>query len=328
MPTAEGLERSYRAVEPQLLALDRLLAQTWRADVPCVDEMLRYAARYSGKRLRPALVFIIADICGNLRDEHVKLGAVVEMIHVATLVHDDVLDHATVRRSAAAINARFTNKDAILLGDILFARAIRLLVSIGDTRALDRLTAAVSTICEGEIHQNALSGDPAVEETVYTEIIRRKTASLYAAGCELAAWLAGADEPVVDAFREFGMSLGTAFQIIDDCLDFSRDEGIVGKSLGTDVLNGKMTLPMIHLLARLNGTQRGEVEAIIRGDARSVDSIQRVRSLLEEHGAFDYALRRAEEYVDRSLDGLRDRLAADAFGRVRDIAGFVLNRQL
>ena len=285
MPVLNGLDQVYRHVKPQMEALDQVLAERRGADVDCVAEMLDYAGRYSGKRLRPALIFVIADICGQLNDDHVKLGAVVEMIHVATLVHDDVLDHATMRRKAASLNVRWSNKDAILLGDILFARAINLLVTIGDHRALEVLTRSVSTICEGEIHQNQLSGNPDVDEATYTQIIQRKTASLYAAGCELAAHLAGSDEKLVQAFSNFGMSLGTAFQLIDDCLDFSQDEKVVGKSLGTDVLNGKMTLPLIHLLNSLEPKQRAEVEEIIRGNTRGVDGVQKIRSLLEEQGS-------------------------------------------
>ncbi len=328
MTTAGGIEQSYRLVKPQMEALDGLLEELLSADVGCVDDMLKYAGRYSGKRLRPALIFLIAEMCGGAGEAHVRLGAVVELIHMATLVHDDVLDRATTRRNHDSVNIRWNNKDAILLGDIMFARAIRLLVTIGNMRALDRLTGAVSTICEGEIQQNQLSGDPEVDFETYRQIIERKTASLYAAGCELAALLAGADESLVQAFENFGMSLGTAFQIIDDCLDLTGEEDVVGKSLGTDVRNGKMTLPLIHLLERLEGREKAEIENLIRGDDCTPADIARVRQLLQAQGSVDYALGLARSYVEDSLANLRGMLAPKDFTVVEELAAFVLEREL
>ena len=328
MPTTGGIEQSYRLVKHHMEALDKLMGEVLSADVESVDEMLRYASRYSGKRLRPALIFIIADMAGGAKPAHVKLGAVVELIHMATLVHDDVLDRATVRRSHDSVNIRWNNKDAILLGDVIFARAIRLLVSIGNMRALDQLTGAVSTICEGEIQQNQLSGDPSVDFGTYKQIIERKTASLYSAGCELAALLSGADDKLVRAFADFGMSLGTAFQIIDDCLDLIGDEAVVGKSLGTDVQNGKMTLPLIHLRAGLEGEERLEIEALIRRDSCTDNEIARVRQLLAAHGSIEHSFALARQYVDDSLTDLRELLDEKNFLIVEEIAAFVLQRQL
>jgi octaprenyl-diphosphate synthase len=323
----EGLDETYRSIEPQLVALDRLLAEQMRDRATCVDAMLRYASRYSGKRLRPALVFIIAEMSGDLTDHHVKLGAVVEMIHMATLVHDDVVDRAAVRRNAASVNERWHNKDAVLLGDIIFARAINLLVAIGDHRALDLLTRTVSVICEGEIMQNQMSHDPSLDDDVYMDIIQRKTASLYSAGCELAAHLAGASQKLVGAFADYGNKLGTAFQIIDDCLDIEGDESVVGKSLGTDVLNGKMTLPMIHVLAHLEGADRVEMEGIIEGRDRRPEDIIRLRGFMAETGSIAYALKRAERLVAESLDALRPLLSRENLTVTEQIAGFVLNRR-
>ena len=327
MKAVEGLEATYRLMQPHLDALDTLLDEQFHADAPTVDAMLTYASRYSGKRLRPALVFMIAGIGGEVTDRHVRLGAVVEMIHMATLVHDDVLDRATTRRNAPSINQRWQNKDAILLGDIIFARAINLLVSIGDRHALDLLTRTVSVICEGEIMQNQLSHDPEVDEAVYTDIIDRKTASLYSAGCELAAHLSGASKPLVDAFSDFGAKLGRAFQIIDDCLDISGDESVVGKSLGTDVLNGKATLPMIRLLDRVDDATRGELEGIIRSHDRGTPDIARVRELMVAHDTLGDALRHADELVHSALVPLRELLPKADFEIVEALASFVLHRR-
>ena len=327
MPTTGDLESTYRPIQQQLDALDGLLTEVLQSDIPCVNEMLQYASRYSGKRLRPALIFLIGNMVGTLGENHVKLGAVVEMIHMATLVHDDVLDRATVRRNADSVNVRWNNKDAILLGDIMFSRSINLLVQIGSPRALELLTASVSTLCEGEIHQNQLSGDPRVNEATYTEIIRRKTACLYSAGCELAALLAGADPRLVDAFSRFGMNLGTAFQIIDDCLDLTGDEKLAGKSLGTDIVNGKMTLPLIQLMDELDSDDRDRVAAVIRNDAPDASEIKALQSLLVSHGSVENALAQAEGMVRDAVADLRPLLDAESFAIVEAIASFVINRQ-
>ncbi|MEE9391255.1 MAG: polyprenyl synthetase family protein [Planctomycetota bacterium] len=327
MTPSAGLEQSYELVKPQLAELDHLLAEHFRSDTPHVHDMLSYARKYSGKRLRPALVFLIGHICGGADEGHVKLGAVVEMIHLATLVHDDVLDRATMRRNAASVNAAWNDKDAILLGDIIFARAIRLLVSIGSPRAIDRLTGAVSLLCEGEIHQNQLCGDPTVDEATYESIIQRKTAALYSAGCEAAAELGGADEKTVQAFSDFGMSLGTAFQVIDDCLDVSGDEAVVGKSLGSDVVNGKMTLPLIRLLGSLDAERRAKVEATIRATNPSVEDRGEITQWLQETGALESSFARAEEMIEDSLAAVR-KCVDPAWGAVLgEIAGFVLKRR-
>lgn len=326
MPTLSGLDEAYRLIKPQMEALDRLIEKTLAHPEPAVQEMLKYAVRYSGKKLRPALIFIIGDICGSINEDHVKLAAVVELIHLATLVHDDVVDSATVRRYAASINTRWNNTDAVLLGDIIFARAINLLASIRNHRALDLLTQCVSTICEGEIHQNSLSHHPEVTEEIYLGIIRAKTAALYGAGCELAALLSGVRDEVVDAFSDYGMSLGTAFQIIDDCLDISGEESVVGKSLGTDVTNGKMTLPLIHMLSHLEGPERRRVEDIIRNGTR--EDIAGIRALIVGHDSLNYALDRARRFVDDAVARLGRYLEPASQLVIENIANFVLSRQL
>lgn len=327
MPTTGDLTSTYRPIQPQMEELDQLLASVLESDVECVNDMLTYASRYSGKRLRPALVFLIGRMVGGLGDNHVKLGAVVEMIHMATLVHDDVLDRATVRRNADSVNIRWNNKDAILLGDIMFARAINLLVQIGSPIALEKLTEAVSILCEGEIHQNQLSGCVDVNESTYMEIIRRKTAYLYSAGCELAALLGGAQPSVVGAFATFGMNLGVAFQIIDDCLDLTGDEKVAGKSLGTDIVNGKMTLPLIRLMSQLEGDEKARVASIIESPQTSEEDANHVRSLLEAHGSVGQALQFADELVTATLAEMRALLDDEAFSTVEAIAGFVINRR-
>lgn len=326
MPTLSGLDEAYRLIKPQLESLDKLLESQMRHPEACVAEMLQYAARYSGKKLRPALVFIIGDICGAVTEEHTKLAGVVEMIHLATLVHDDVVDNAEVRRYAASVNRRWTNTDAVLLGDIIFARAINLLASLRNPRALDVLTNCVSIICEGEIHQNSLCHEPEVDEEVYFRIIKNKTAALYGAGCELAAMFSGVRAELVDAFSHFGMSLGIAFQIIDDCLDISGEEAVVGKSLGTDVTNGKMTLPLIHLLSCLDPARRQQVEQVIRTGRR--DPSVNLRELINEHDSLGFAMNRANRFVDEALGRLRRLLEPRAQAVVEAIGGFVLSRNL
>ena len=246
------LERLYVGVAPELLHVDAEIAAALQTDRSAIAEMLSHVGRYSGKKLRPALVLLIARALGRVTPAHFRLGAIVEMIHLATLIHDDVIDGADMRRRDATANARWSNYEAVLLGDILFSRAINLLARLGDARCLDVLTRAVSTLCEGEILQNRHRQDAGVSEALYYDIIREKTAVLYAAGCELAAHLAGASAEWVRAAGTYGLELGLSFQIIDDCLDLFGDEAEVGKSLGTDLKGGKVTLPVILALASLD----------------------------------------------------------------------------
>jgi octaprenyl-diphosphate synthase len=320
------LERLYVGVGPGLARVDAEIAAALKSDRPEIASLIAHVSRYSGKKLRPALVLLIGRALGKATPRHDRLGAIVEMIHLATLLPDDVIDGAAVRRKDATVNARWSNYEAVLLGDILFSRAINLLARLGDARCLDVLTRAVSTLCEGEILQNRHRQDPAVTEALYYDIIREKTAVLYGAGCELAATLAGAPPDAVRACATFGLELGLAFQIIDDCLDLFGDEAEVGKSLGTDLRGGKTTLPVILAFASIGDAARTKILARLRDlDAAAAEAD--LRALVQNCGGLDLAMQRAREHAERAKAATRGIFDAEASADFDAIADFVVARR-
>ncbi len=325
-PAALSLDSLYREVGTELTAVDAEISAALAVDRPEIAAMVGHAAAYAGKKLRPALAILIGKACGG-DPRLVRLGACIELVHLASLVHDDVIDGAERRRKIETVNARWTNYDAVLLGDVIFSRAINLLSRLGDGRALDVLTRATSTLCEGEILQNAHRNDPEVDEALYYRIITDKTAVLYAAACELSAGICGAPEETLRALRTYGLELGVAFQIIDDCLDLVGDEEEVGKSLGTDLRNGKMTLPVIQLLKGLRGEERARAVALVVNGAKTKEERSEFRDLLSAKGAIDAALTRAEEHVARGLAAARAAGPKAALPALEAVAAFVIKRR-
>jgi octaprenyl-diphosphate synthase len=328
MSLSPSLEDLYSRIAPDLLRVESEIQTSLASDEPSVHRMAVHASGKGGKRMRPAMISLVADALGGRCDKHLTLGAVVEMIHLATLVHDDVIDGAGVRRQKETVNAKWSGHDAVLLGDIIFARAIHLLATMGDQRSLLGLTRAVSRVCEGEILQNSCRADVAMSESTYYRIIDQKTAELYAVGCSLASHLAGASPAIIEAFDTFGRELGLAFQITDDCLDLLGDEAVVGKSLGTDLSGGKMTLPLILLRERVTAQDHRLLSAVILGESQRPQDYQRIRDLLLETSAHADALRRARDHGETALEAIRMALPNRDLETLEAIAAFVLARAL
>lgn len=328
MRPAPTLQDLYRDIAPDLGDVESTIREALHSEKPEIAEMTEHAGGHGGKRMRPAMVLLVARAAGTFVPNHVPLAAVVELIHLATLVHDDVIDGADMRRRRRTVQALFNRHDAVLLGDIIFARAIRVLAAMEDRRSLDTLTRALSTVCEGEILQNRRSHDPNLPEDVYYAIIDAKTAELYARGCELAAHLGGASSEAVDAFGTFGRELGLAFQITDDCLDLVGTEDEVGKSLGTDLQGGKMTLPLIMLRDRISGAARDNFDRVITEGVIARDDIDAISDLLRTHGVLDDALARARGHVTQGIEALRGHVSGEAFQTLEAVGAFVLSRTL
>lgn len=314
-------------VAEDLRSVEALFRETCESPHPLVREMVTHSQRFSGKRLRPALVLLAGGATGRHDPELVPVAVVVEMIHTATLVHDDVLDDALLRRQVSSCNALFGNEGAVLLGDFLFARAFALSASLENRLASRHLAEVTAEVCQGEILQNRERGNLDLPEERYFEIIRKKTAVLYAAAGEMGGRYAGGEEEAVGALRAFGLGIGLAFQIVDDCLDVDGEEAEVGKSLGTDVAKGKMTLPVIHFLRTAPPAERETMRALLTTPAEDGNPRERARALLRERGSIAFALRRAEELVS----GARDRLEALPPSPCREslhgLADYVLQRK-
>lgn len=277
----------YGPIAADLEEVERLLARSLRNKHPRVAEVVDHVRHYRGKRLRPVLLLLAARACGRVAPAHVTLGAVVEMIHTATLVHDDVLDGAKVRRRVSTVNSLWGTKTSVLLGDYLFTHAFHLASTV-DVRACREIGAATDRVCEGELCQVLNAGNLDLTEAEYFDIIDGKTAELTACCGRLGAAYAGASPEVVEAMTRFGRFVGQAFQIADDLLDLVGQETLAGKSLGTDLEQGKLTLPLIHLLQSPSGDKARQILAAPENHRR--DSL---RPMLEEAGSLKYARERA-----------------------------------
>jgi octaprenyl-diphosphate synthase len=258
----------YAPVAEGLAATERCLQDMFTDEPESVRALLGHVNRYGGKRLRPALVHLCAGAVGGRTDELALIGAIVESLHLASLLHDDVLDVADTRRQVSTLNALHGNEVPILLGDLVYAGAFALSLTLSSPHASRELAAASQAIVRGEIDQSFFCFSADLDEARYLRVIRDKTAALYAASCSLGARYGGGSEAQVRVLRAFGQDLGMAFQIIDDCLDLVGDERVVGKSLGTDLETGKITLPVIRLGLRLTGADRARLDGLLRGEVQ------------------------------------------------------------
>lgn len=291
----------YGPIQADLLAVEDVLERTLRSPLACVAQLVAHLGHYRGKRLRPALLLLSARACGRMAEAHRILGAVVEMIHTATLVHDDVLDDASIRRHRQTVNAGWGNHTSILLGDYLFTHAFHLASSV-DGRACRIIGAATNRVCEGELQQGTQRGNLGLTEPDYLEILDGKTAELTACCCRLGALYSGARDEVVERMAAYGRWLGIAFQLTDDILDLVGEEESAGKSLGTDVQQQKLTLPLIRLLGEATEETVERVRSILTSPGNH--KREALEPFLTASGALRYAGRRAEEFAEKARDQL------------------------
>lgn len=288
-----------------------------------VDEVVRHGYRLGGKRLRPALLLLAGRACGELTDAHRTLAVVVEMIHTATLVHDDILDEADLRRHVDTVNARWGNETGVLLGDFLFSHAFYLASTIGTADACLLIGKSTNRVCEGEMQQTLAEGNLLLAEDDYFAIIDAKTAELCACCSELGAKFAGADRTSTTALASYGRNLGMAFQIADDLLDLAGNEAATGKSLGRDLAKQKMTLPLIHARDTLVDGPRNKLLGLIE----SGSDHQALLALLGELGSLDYARGIAEEYATKAIGNLSVLPASSSKRTLEQLATFVVSRR-
>jgi len=284
-------------------AVNREIQLQLRSDVALVSSVAHYIIGGGGKRLRPLLVLLSARACGYQGDNHVKAAAIIEFIHTATLLHDDVVDDSNLRRGQDTANSVFGNEASVLVGDFLYSRSFQMMVEVGQMRVMDVLADATNTIAEGEVLQLMNCRDPDTTEEQYLEVIYRKTAKLFEAGVLIGAILADQARAVEDAFTRYGRELGLAFQLVDDALDYDASSEQLGKNIGDDLAEGKPTLPLIYALQR--GSPREQVlirRAIEQGGREDIDEII---AAIGSSGALAYTISRAEEAVARAIEALR-----------------------
>jgi octaprenyl-diphosphate synthase len=296
------IETIRAAVADDMRAVDESIRKHLYSEVVLIRQVAEYIVNSGGKRLRPALLCLTARAYGYQGLDHHTLAAVVEFIHTATLLHDDVVDASEMRRGRSTANALFGNEASVLVGDFVYSRAFQMMVSVRSMRVLEVLADATNTIAEGEVLQLLNCHNPDIEEDGYLRVIRYKTAKLFEAASRIGAILGGAEGADEDAAARYGMHLGTAFQLIDDVLDYSGDLETTGKNLGDDLAEGKPTLPLIRAIAR--GTP--EQSALIRGAIESGGSGEfgPVMSIIRETGALDYARNQAQAEARMACEAL------------------------
>jgi len=313
-------------IGPELAAVEKLFHRELASGIKCVDTLVKHVSRFRGKMLRPMLVLLSGKAAGKLTDDHTVIATVVEMVHMATLVHDDVLDEAELRRKGATINHLRGNEAAVLLGDYLISHSYHLCSSLDSQRASRTIARTTNQVCEGELLQIDNRNNLDLDELTYTQIITCKTASLCATCCELGASLAGASEATVRQLEKYGESLGVAFQIQDDLLDILGHTSQVGKTLGIDIEKGKMTLPMIHFMKTAPPEHQELLRSLLTG--HEPDQVEKIRNLILPSNSIDYARDQARQYTQqarRSIASLPDSPAR----RILDaMADFVICRTL
>lgn len=289
-------------VDREMAGVDQLILTELRSDVLLINQIGHYIVNSGGKRLRPMLLLLAAKAL-SCSDEHkITLAAVIEFIHTATLLHDDVVDESTLRRGRETANALWGNSASVLVGDYLYSRSFELMVSVQSLRVMEILSRTTTAIAEGEVLQLLNCNNPATTEQDYLKVISRKTAILFSTAVQLAAVLAGAPEEVEQGFKDYGLHLGIAFQLIDDALDYRAKPEELGKNLGDDLADGKPTLPLIYAMEKADPAQTAILrQAIEQGDR---EAFLDVFAVVQATDAISYTSRRAIEEADKAIEAL------------------------
>jgi octaprenyl-diphosphate synthase len=313
-------------IAAELSAVEKLFHLELETDLACVNTLIRHVSRFRGKMLRPTLVLLSGKACGKLVEAHTVIATVVEMVHMATLVHDDVLDEAELRRKGATINHLRGNEAAVLLGDYLISHSYHLCSSLKSQLASRLIARTTNHVCEGELLQIDNRNNLELDEQTYLKIITRKTAVLCGACCFLGASLADAPEAWVQGLETYGVCLGMAFQIQDDILDLIGDVGQVGKTLGIDAEKGKLTLPVIHFLRSAPPEHRVLLRSLLSGPVP--DRVEKIRNLIIPSASIEYARNEARQLVNRARAAIDPLPDGEAKMVLNAMADFVISRPM
>ena len=286
-------------------AVDNLIKDKLESDVPLVSQVSKYILMSGGKRLRPLIVLLAARALGYKGNQHIHAAAIIEFIHTATLLHDDVVDSSSKRRGKDSANTVFGNQASVLVGDFLYSRAFQMMVNIDDMSVLQILADATNTIAAGEVMQLMNINRPEINEEEYRQVIYRKTAKLFEAGAQIAAILSGYDDEMVTSMISYGRHLGTAFQLVDDALDYEASADELGKNIGDDLAEGKVTLPLIYAMKKGSNEECKIIQtAILEGGA--LEKLDRITNIIKSTGAFKYTADKAKEAADDAIKALNN----------------------
>ena len=317
-----GLDGLSELIASDFRSVNELIQVSLRSEVVLIDQLSQYIISSGGKRLRPILVLLSAKANGYSGTQHINLAAIIEFIHTATLLHDDVVDASNLRRGQETANAIWGNEASVLVGDFLYSRAFQMMVDVKDMRVMKILSDATNTIAEGEVMQLLLSHNPDTQEAQYLQVISSKTAKLFEAGCQLGAVVA--DSAAERVMANYGRHLGIAFQLVDDVLDYSGTVDAIGKNTGDDLAEGKPTLPLIYAMNQGSAQQTALIrEAIKEG---GLTHLEEVTHAVKATGALDYTLRLAEQHSEEALNAIRSLPETEYKEALKLIARFSVER--
>jgi octaprenyl-diphosphate synthase len=306
-------------------AVDELISSSLESDVALVSQVSEYIVMSGGKRLRPLIVLLAARALGYEGEQHIRAATIIEFIHTATLLHDDVVDSSSRRRGQDSANTVFGNQASVLVGDFLYSRSFQMMVDIGDMRVMQILADATNTIAAGEVMQLMNVHDPDTTEDDYRQVIYRKTARLFEAGSQIAALLSGQSAAIESSMLQYGRHLGTAFQLVDDALDFAASPEELGKNIGDDLAEGKATLPLIYAMQNGSDEDRKIIrDAILEGGLEQLD---RITAIIESTGALQYTANKAREAADLAIASLTDIPESEFKQALIDIAELSIQRR-
>lgn len=318
------LEQLYNLIEADMQAVNTVIRTRLHSDVVLVRQVAEYIINAGGKRLRPALVLLTAGALDYQGTKHHDLAAVVEFIHTATLLHDDVVDESSLRRGRETANALFGNAASVLVGDFLYSRAFQMMVEVGDMRIMQTLSDATNIIAEGEVLQLMNCHDADVDEVRYLQVIRYKTAKLFEAAARIGAIIGGATPDIEQRLADYGTHLGTAFQLIDDVLDYSGAEAETGKHLGDDLAEGKPTLPLIYVMQNGTDEQAACVRQAIENGGR--DDFPAVLAAIRATNALEHTTKQAQAEADRAINAIAPLPPSPYKNSLLELASFAVAR--
>jgi octaprenyl-diphosphate synthase len=321
-------EQILESVRQDLADIEVALTENLQPHLTLVSQVAKYIMFSGGKRIRPLLMVLSARLCGYKGDYDKTLSVVFEYLHAATLLHDDVVDDADVRRGNPVAHSIWGAPATVLVGDFLLARSIAIAAETDSVPIIDVLAHTTAQMSEGEIHQLLHRGDLAIDEADYMEVIGRKTAFLIQSACRVGALLAGAPAEQVEALSEYGYSLGIAFQMADDLLDYTADTAVLGKPVGTDLREGKLTLPIIHALQRASQEDRSRMEIIIRDTDVTEKDFEMVVGLIRQYGGIEFTKERAQKHIDQAKESLSTFQPSETRTLLEQLADYVLVRKV
>jgi octaprenyl-diphosphate synthase len=322
------MESPVRLIEEDLKTLESSIQELIATRVSFIKEIVNYIIKSGGKRVRPILVILTAKLCGYKNEKHISYAAIIEFIHTATLLHDDVVDNAQTRRGSSTANIVWGNEPSVLVGDFLYSKSFELMAEDGNHEILKTISKATTALSEGEILELLKTSDIDTREEEYFEIIGNKTAVLFSAACEIGAILSNIDKEKRLSLKNFGYNLGIAFQLTDDMLDYISCDNILGKHVGTDLKEGKVTLPLIHTLKLTNEKEKTSIKKVLDKNKVTIKDFERVRNIILKYGGIDYTSTIAKQYIDTAKKFLNIFQTSPYKNALLSLADYMLKREM